>query len=107
MIIFQKNAINVDIKLTVKDSTTLLPINISTSLVHDFIFERPDGTWFSRTASFATNGIDGKLIYTTAADDLDQTGHWGLQVELDFIGAYQGRTQFAEFNVLRNIGHQN
>jgi len=106
-IAFQKNAAGVDITLTIKSAESLLGIDISAAIVHNFIFERPDGTWFIRAATFATNGIDGKLTYTTTVDDLDQVGHWNLQVDLGTPNAYVGRTQWLEFNVLRNIGQQN
>lgn len=49
-----------------------------------FNFRRPDGTVFSKTATLANQGISpGVLTAVIAAGDFNQTGRYGVEVELD------------------------
>ena len=55
-----------------------------------------------QAASFVTDGIDGKIEYTTVADDLDQVGMWRLQGEVTFpTGAFP--SDKSEFQVMGNL----
>lgn len=67
---------------TVTDSSGV--VNLSTSTVRKFIFTKPDGTEVEKNASFYTDGIDGKLKYTTIIDDIDIAGMWQYVVKVTF-----------------------
>lgn len=54
-------------------------ISISDAEQLKIIFRRPDQSVFIRDAVLATNGIDGKLKYTTTSTDLDVYGKWQWQ----------------------------
>lgn len=45
-------------------------------------FRKPSGAVATETAEFVTDGTDGKVKYTTVADDLNETGQWKAQVKI-------------------------
>lgn len=64
-------------------------LDVSTSTVKQIKAQRPDGTYaWTKTASFETNGTDGKIYYSTSsASDLDQAGTWTYQAYIEIAGA--------------------
>lgn len=62
--------------ITVTDNTA---VDISTATTKQFIFKKPDGTKLTVSASFYSDGTDGKLTYTTVDGDIDIAGTWKLQ----------------------------
>ncbi len=72
--------------------------NISTATTKEFVFQKPSGTVVSKIAVFVTDGADGKLKYTTVANDLDEEGTWSWQVRLVFP-AGEWRTSVVNFTV--------
>jgi hypothetical protein len=77
-------------------------LNLSNANNISIIFQKPDGTDLTKTASLTTNGTDGKIKYTTVAGDLDQIGTWQIQARVDF-GASVFSTDIQKFKVYRNI----
>jgi hypothetical protein len=75
-----KNDIGTVLQVTILDSGS--PLDLSSCTVMTLRFRKPNGEVFARAAEFVTDGTDGKLEYTTAAGDLDQSGAWRLQVHL-------------------------
>ncbi len=59
-------------------------VDISHAASITMLFERPDGSAFSRTASFITSGVDGGMEYTTISGDLDVPGNWNVQAYVVF-----------------------
>ena len=59
-----------------QDSTVL---DISTATTKQLIMLLPDGTKLEKTATFYTDGSDGKLQYTIASGDLSIPGVYRLQ----------------------------
>ena len=53
--------------------------NASGALTKQLIFRKPDGTKLIKDASYTTDGIDGKIQYTTISGDLDTAGAWNVQ----------------------------
>lgn len=58
--------------------------DISAATTKQISFQRPAGTSFTRNGSFATDGTDGLLNYTTIAGDFDVDGYWYLQGHVIF-----------------------
>lgn len=79
--------------ITIKDEDGIAkPIGSYTT--KQFIFEKPSGNLVTKTASFYTDGSDGKLYYTTLSGDLDEEGAWKLQVYI-----HDGSTNYRKSNV--------
>jgi len=45
----------------------------------EILFKGLDGKLVTKTASFTTDGTDGKIQCTLAAGDIDQKGEWEVQ----------------------------
>ena len=71
------------ILITVADSIDCSALDVSGSTIRKFIFKKPDEDILEVTALFNTDGIDGKLKFTTTTDTLDQAGEWEVRAELD------------------------
>lgn len=69
---------------TVKDASGEI-ISLATIQFVEYIFQKPDDTLLTVTASVTTDGTDGKINYTTLPGDIDQSGTWKLQIKLTFI----------------------
>lgn len=63
--------------ITLKDNGVVVDISAATAL--EIKLQRPAGTSFSRTASFVTDGTDGKMKYKLLTTDLDLDGPWKIQ----------------------------
>lgn len=85
---------------TIKDGDT--PIDVSTATTKEFIFQKPDGTTFTKAASFKTDGSDGILQYTSTADVLTPAGSWKMQGHVVF-GVNDFKTSIYEFVVHDNL----
>lgn len=70
------------IEVTVKDEDDTV-INLATATVKQFIFRKPDHVEVVKAAALVTDGTDGKLQYTTIADDVDLAGDWQIQVYIE------------------------
>jgi hypothetical protein len=75
------NDIGTAFRLTILDCTDSF-IDVSSALTKEIIFQKPDGTSVTKTASFYTDGSDGVIQYVTVADDLDTTGKWKIQAKV-------------------------
>lgn len=53
--------------------------DISTATTKQLIFKKPDGTLLPKTATFFTDGTDGKLQYEVQVNDIDQIGRWQIE----------------------------
>ena len=49
-------------------------VDISAATTKKILFRNSAGTIFERTASFKTDGTDGKITYTTASGDVTVSG---------------------------------
>jgi hypothetical protein len=92
--------IGVNFNITVMNGTAVLNVSNANSI--SIIFQKPDSSDLTKTASLVTNGTDGKIKYTTVAGDLDQIGTWQIQARVDF-GASVFSTDVQKFKVYRNI----
>jgi hypothetical protein len=67
-------------EITLKDCDT--PVNVSTATTKQIIFQKPDKTNLTKTATFSTDGSDGKIRYVTVASDLSVKGTWKIQAKV-------------------------
>lgn len=68
------------------------PLDISTATAITYEFTAPDGIVTTKNAAFLTDGVDGKLVYTTASGDIDQVGVWKVRAAFT-LGTWTGRTR--------------
>ena len=92
--------IGVNFNITVMNGTAVLDVSNADDIY--IIFQRPDGSDLTKTATLVTNGTDGNIRYTSVSGDLDQIGTWQIQAKVDF-GASVFSTDIQKFKVYRNI----
>ena len=63
---------------------------------------KPSGTISTKTATFVSDGTDGKIHYTTVAGDLDETGMWKIQARVSNVTSDK-RTDIGTFTVGENL----
>lgn len=96
----QVGAVNLSIELQLMDG--YVPLDISTASVKQIIIDKPDGTNLARSASFVTDGTDGKLYYLTVAGDFDQAGTYKTQSFVTIPG-FSGYSSITTFEVYANV----
>lgn len=89
--------------LTIKDDAGAA-VNVSSAAgagTKKIKFLRPDGTVLEKTATFTTDGTDGKITCTSASGDLNQAGMWKMQgyVALTSWSGHVGEPGETEFEV--------
>jgi len=77
-------------------------VDISSATVKQIKLYKPSGTVVTKTASFTTDGTDGKLEYTCTTSDLDEVGTWQSQVYLEMSG-WTGHSDKQTFQVYDNL----
>lgn len=88
------------IELTIVDDGAPFPIADATT--KQIILKADSGTAKVRTASFLADGLDGVLVYTTIAGDLDTADRW--QAQAHAIGpGYAFHSDPHAFKVLANL----
>lgn len=95
-ILLHNNDIAVTLILTVYEDGSALDISSASSL--QFFLREPTGAVTTVTASFNSDGTDGKLKYDTVDGDIDTDGRWELQAGFQ-LGSWIGRTRPVEFDV--------
>lgn len=95
-----RNDIGTKFLVTILDDTSAL--DISTASEKKIIFKKSNGFVVEKTAEFNTDGSDGKVYYTTVADDLSITGIWSIQAKVVLpTGTWRSDTQ--NFEVYSNL----
>ena len=79
------------------------PIDISGATVQRFLILRPDGQLLTRTTSFTSDGTDGKIRYSTVAEDLTVKDTYYIQAYLE-LPTWQGHSEIKEFEVFAPLG---
>lgn len=95
----QANAEGVDITLTILEDGA--PLNLSSATTKEIFLKGPDGDSSAKTAAFVTDGVDGKIKYTTVEDDLDVAGVWLVQASIALDGNF--RSSIGRFAVRENL----
>lgn len=73
------------IRLRVLDESGV--VDISTSTVRRIILTAPDHTARTLTATLTSSGTDGRLQYTTVANDINQIGNWEARAQIEFTSS--------------------
>lgn len=60
------------------------PLDLSNATLFEYRFQKPDGSFFTRTGTWVVVDGEGVVRYYFAADDLDQNGTWGFQLRIEF-----------------------
>lgn len=94
------NDVGTAMELDVLDQNNAV-VNISSAGLQ-MSFLRPDGSTFTKNATFVTDGTDGKMHYVTQAGDLNIPGNWKMQGILTFPGGLW-HTDVQKFKVLADI----
>lgn len=76
--------------------------DVSTATIKSMRFLKPSGGTLDVTATFTTDGTDGKIRYITQDGDLDESGTWSRQAFVA-IGSWSGHSDKVEFKVYPNI----
>ena len=105
-----KETIQVDDEGTVfefpiKDNGAVL--DLSSATIKQIKFKKPKTSTLAaetitKTASFATDGTDGILTYTTVAGDIDRKGTWYVQAYVE-IPDWKGHSEVEVFIVRENL----
>lgn len=77
-------------------------VDLSSTLTRQLIFEQPNGDNLTVTASFYTDGTDGKLYYDFVLGNLVH-GKWRVQAFYTKVGG-QVYTSVEVFRVGKNLG---
>lgn len=90
--------------VTVKDPDTQIYeiYDISGASVKTLRFNKPDGTSVDKTATFVTDGTDGKIEYLSEAGFLNIPGKWRMQGFVT-IGSGYYPTNIETFKVKDNL----
>ena len=80
--------IGTSFELTIRKAHDNKPLDISGATVKRILFQQPDGTIETKTASFVTNGRDGKIKYVTESGDIDQVGQLQYRAEVTLSSAH-------------------
>ncbi len=86
--------------VTVKDGSSV--VDISSAGTKQILIKKPSGTKLTKTATFNSDGTDGKMYYTIIADDLDEVGTYQLQGKV-IISDGTFSTDITTFKVHRNL----
>lgn len=73
-------------------------VDVSGASTKTIYIKKPSGTVLTKTASFTTDGTDGKIEWTTVSNDLDEAGEYQLQGYL-VLASWTGKTDIATFVV--------
>jgi len=100
---YQKDDVGSVFDITMHDRRTGLVKPIDDVAVKQIRFEKPDGVDFVVTASFSTNGTDGRMKHTWIAGQLNVTGMWKAQGYVEWATGLKLSSTVIEFMVYDNI----
>lgn len=90
------------IRLTITDESGVV-VDVSSASVKQVLMRSPScADCDAHTATFTTNGTDGKIQYTTVSGDLHATGTWQIQGKVT-ISTGTWHSSIAEVNVVPNL----
>ena len=79
-----------------------IPLDISSATAKKMYLKPPTGATLEKTATFTTDGTDGKIRYSTDSSDLSLAGAWQAQGYVA-MPSFTGRTTVTDFTVNANI----
>lgn len=98
-----ENDVGTEFIVQVVDAVTGNAINITGYTTTEIIFEKPDETAVTKTATIS-DAVNGKIKYVSEADVLTPPGTWKLQGHVAHSGnGTDHKTEIKEFKVYENI----
>lgn len=97
----QVGDVNVPIRLTVVDSAGTA-VDLSGYSTLEILLDDPDGNTSTLTASFTTDGTDGKIEAATTSGLIDEAGTWFVQAKVS-DGTTTIRSRVAQIQVYDNL----
>ena len=88
---------------TLKETESEEILNISTATVKTILLKKPDGTVLTKTASFVTDGSDGKLKYKTISGDISIAGIWEAQAYIEMVAGEKWHSDTIVIKVFNNL----
>ena len=88
------------LEITIYDGDAI--VDISGATVKQIKLRKPSGSVVTKTASFSTNGQDGKVRYVTQDNDLNEHGYWQIQGYVE-LGGGEWHTNVEDFLVHKNL----
>lgn len=85
---------------TVLDSGVAVDISSASSI--QMFIKKPDQTTLTKTASFNSDGTDGKMKYVTVSGDIDQAGNYKIQGKV-VLGTATYFSSVSTFKVYCNL----
>lgn len=89
------------IRVTVKENGTAFDASAASGKTMKL--QKPSGAVLEVPAKFQSDGKDGVVTYTTAENDLSESGPWIGQVFLDFTATQKWHTDTFSFSVANNV----
>lgn len=97
--------VGADVPATIYDPATNAVKDISSATLVEYNVRKPDGTTVvTWTASFVTDGADGRINYTTQSGDIDQAGVYLLEVHVVGSGFNWRTSTKRQIRVVGSIG---
>jgi hypothetical protein len=97
----QQDAIGAIIRGTIIEDD--VAVDVAAVTTKQLVLRKPNGSVLTKTATFTTDGTDGKIQYATIAGDLDVSGVWESQARVIFSGGFNGRSEIQKFFVDANL----
>ena len=94
-----KNDVGTVLEATILDSAGAV-IDVSTATTKTLKLVKPSGAVLNKTATFTTDGSDGKIRYATIANDLDSVGTWRIQAYIELGASNKFHTSVTTFEVV-------
>ena len=88
--------------ITLKDQDNAV-MDISAVITKQIILKKPSGISVIKTATFVTDGTDGKIYYRAITDDLNESGDWEIQAKVITDDPYTWNSSIGEFLVEDNL----
>jgi len=85
-------------RFTIKDQDDAV-VDISSATLKQVKFRKSDGSTETQTASFTTDGTDGKMEVATTAADLDISGPSQAQPYLEGVSGFSGHGSEYSFRI--------
>ena len=96
-----KDDVGTVLEVTIMDGDDVVDVSGATS--KKIILQAPSMSGsVSKDADFVTDGSDGKIKYTTVADDLNETGDWAIQGKVTSASG-TWCTDIGSFKVYENL----
>jgi hypothetical protein len=78
------------------------PMDISSATLKNIVIKPPSGMNITKTASFTTDGLDGKIRCFTSSGDLALVGTYQVQGYVELL-TFKGFSGITSFDVVENL----